>query len=566
MKMKCVVICLLLLIPRCAGPGDEPEFQPRPITVYSHQSSTAMVISMGGDDPAQAGLNVMQGGGNALDAVLASAMTHIVKTIGVAVSFGGTMSLVYYDAASGQVHSLNAPFKIPIRETNPLTIPYRNSGRTALVPGFLGGVIAAHDRLGRMDRSGIFASAIDLAENGFVLPAWQADMIRENYPILSRLPGTSRVFTKPDGSLYEEGDLFTQPDLAETLRHVVRFGFGYIYRGDWASEFVTVVGNDGGYAGMDDMMSYEVSWNDAVHTPFHGHEIYSIGLPAPGGVGLVEAFNIIGCSDLATLQPYTDSAEGLYQMIKVVRVGPLYRNFPNAAMVAEAMFPGLDFSQQARLTMASARHTWSKILSGEWSEVELRASGRIASRRSPHTSAEIAVDAEGNVAALVHTINTAGWGQTGIFVGGISISDIGGHAQHAMQFEGPGGYHHDDICPGMVLASGRPVLVFGSAGYGLHADSVQNVYNVLAYGDTPAESLSKHKVLHAAWWGDRPTIPQYILSGSFSDRLLDQVRDLGQPLIITNDPGQHWAGIAIDDSAAGSRLHGATTYGGLAGY
>jgi gamma-glutamyltranspeptidase/glutathione hydrolase len=176
------------------------------------------------------------------------------------------------------------------------------------------------------------------------------------------------------------------------------------------------------------------------------------------------------------------------------------------------------------------------------------------------------VDPEGNVAALVHTINTAGWGQTGIFVGGMSISDIGGHAQHAMRIEGPGGYHYDDICPAIILRGGQPVLACGSAGYGLHSDTIQNIYNILAFADSPAESLARHKVLHAQWWGTLSYIPQYMLRDSFSDHIFDQIRDLGQPLVIVDDPGQVWAGIAIGDSGSGSRLRGATVIGDVAGY
>jgi len=570
MKFKYLLLCILVLVSHCKKPQstnpDDNEFQPRVISVQSSQSNNAMVVSMGGRRAVETGLNILRDGGNALDAVLATSMIHIVQSIGTAVSFAGTMSLVYYDASTGRIHSMNAPFKNPIRESDPLTIPRRNSGRTALVPGFLAGVLAAHDRFGKLDRENVFAPAIELAENGFNLPEWMANLIRENYDILSRLPDTRRIFTKPDGSLYNANDLFTQPELAETLRQVVRQGVDYIYKGQWARNFVDIVENDGGNLRMDDMEFYRVSWNAAVHTSFNGYDIYGIGLPAPGGVGIVEAFNLIECSDLDVSQHYTESAIDLYQMIKIVRVGPLYRNFLNAGSIAESLFPGSDFSQQHRLTKESAHFTWSKIISGEWSEVELRAAGKIPTTRSAHTAAEIVVDAEGNVAAIVHTINTGDWGQTGIFVGGISIPDIGFGARYSTVIEGPGGYHYDDICPSIVLRDGQPVLACGSAGYGLHSDTIQNMYNILAHGDSPHQSLSKHKVLYAQWWGNLPYIPQLIWRDSFNPDIINQIRDMGQQLQIVDSPGQYWSGIKIGNANSMNRLHGATILGHVQGH
>lgn len=559
---------MILILCQCTGDrnttASDSDFTPRTIPVTSGQGNHVMVVSMGGNRSVQAGLDILAEGGNALDAVLATSMTHIVSTIGMAVSFGGTISLVYYDAETGDVYSMNGPFKIPQRETDPLSIPGRNSGRTALVPGFLPGVLAAHQRWGRIAIEKVFEPAIELAEAGFSLPSWMAAAIRSNYYILSRLPETKKIFTKSDGSLYEADELFTQPDLAATLRQVVIRGPDYIYTGQWAQKFVDIVSSDGGNVRMDDMAAYRINWNPAVTATFNGYDIYGIGLPAPGGVGIAEAFNLIKCSDLSNDRRYTETANDLYQMIKIVRVGPLYRNFLNASDVAETKFPGSDFSQQSRLTMETARYTWSKIVSGEWSQVELIASGKRALNSSnAHTSAEIVVDREGNVAAMVHTINTNAWGQTGIFVGGISIPDIGYGARYAIAIKGPGGYHYDDICPGIVMRDGRPVLACGSAGYGLHSDTIQNIYNILAHGDSPAESLARHKVLYAHWWQNSSFIPQLIWERSFSDQMLQQIRDMGQQLHVVSDRGQVWAGIKMDWSGNGNRLLGGTTLGSI---
>ncbi len=528
---------------------------------YTAGSNAAMVLSMGGEKATEAGITILRQGGNAADAVLASSMTHIVHLAGLAVSFGGVISMVYFDALTGQVRSMNAGFRVPLAETNPLTIPRSASGRTAMVPGFFAGVQAAHDNFGTLPFADVFQPAIDLAEDGFPMPAWLANTIRSNLSILGEQPEAMAVFTKPDGTLFQTNDQFTQPLLAETLKRVAAEGSDYIYRGAWAEKFVDIIQREGGRIQMEDMEGYRPSLAPATHTTFNDYDVYSIGLPAPGGVGIVEAFNLIEWSDLDSDRHYIHSADDLFQFIRIVRVGPLYRNFLHASSVAESRFPGSDFSQTARLTKASARFTWEKIQSGEWSDLEraVVATGY----ESNHTAAEIVVDEMGNVAAVVHTINTGAWGNTGIFVDGVSIPDIAGHVQAAMAIEGPGNYHYDDICPSIVLRNGQPFLASGSAGYGLHSVNIQNMYNILAHDFTASSSMDQPKFLYARWWG---SIPHLILRGSFAEHVLSWIQELGQPLLVVDDPGQAWAGISIQHPNASHRLLGATAHGHIDGY
>jgi gamma-glutamyltranspeptidase/glutathione hydrolase len=569
------VMCFALLCIACGEPnpvgedGDDPGGAPPEGTwsgVWNRyhvaaSSDNAMVLSMGGHRATAAGMAMLRQGGNAADAVLAASMAHIVHLAGLAVSFGGVISMVYYDAQTGQAYSMNAGFRVPLAETNPLTIPRSASGRTAMVPGFFAGVQAAHDNYGRLPFAEVFQPAIELAENGFPMPAWMANVVQANWHILSLQPEAVAVFTKPDGTRYQANEQFTQPLLAETLRRVAAEGADYVYRGEWAQKFVSIIQREGGRIQMDDMEGYRANLAPATHTTFNGYDIYSIGLPAPGGVGIVEAFNLIELSDIDTTRHYIHSAEDLLQFIRIVRVGPMYRNFLNTSMVAESFFPGNDFSQTTRLTKAAAQVTWERILSGEWYDLERAVAA--TGGHSDHTAAELVVDAAGNVAAVVHTINTGAWGNTGIFVDGVSIPDIAGMAQAPMAMEGPGNYHYDDICPSIALRDGSPVLAAGSAGYGLHSVNIQNTYNILAHGFSPSSSMNQPKFLYAWWWG---SIPQRILRGSFGEDVLSWIRAQGQPLEIVDDPGQAWAGITIQHQDGGVRLLGATAHGHIDGY
>jgi gamma-glutamyltranspeptidase/glutathione hydrolase len=88
--------------------------------------------------------------------------------------------------------------------------------------------------------------------------------------VLSRLPETKRVFTKQDGEFYKAGDIFKQPQLAETLRKIAAQGTDYIYQGDWAKKFVAAVQSEGGKMTLADLKAYRPIWSEPLQTSYHG--------------------------------------------------------------------------------------------------------------------------------------------------------------------------------------------------------------------------------------------------------------------------------------------------------
>ncbi len=180
---------------------------------------------------ARAGLDVLQRGGNAMDAALTTAITQVATTAGAPVSYFGIMSLVYYDAKSGRIATMWAGWRTLRGETSPLTIPGAvtlNSdgealgtvphGRTALVGGFMKGVESAHRRFGRLPFRTLFAPAIRVADQGMPVHATLAHQFELRAKDLARLPATRAALLKPDGSPWQVGDTLRQPALAATLR------------------------------------------------------------------------------------------------------------------------------------------------------------------------------------------------------------------------------------------------------------------------------------------------------------------------------------------------------------
>ena len=173
----------------------------------SATSSKAMIAGTSEPFAVHAGLEVLTHGGNAADAAITTALAQVALAAGANISYAGMMTAVYYDASSGKVYTLNAAYNTVQNEKDPLSIPARgeHGGRTALVPGFMAGIQALHDRFGKLPFSSLFGPAIWIADKGVVLNRNVGGWISSQQGFITRLPETKRVFTKPDGELLPSG-------------------------------------------------------------------------------------------------------------------------------------------------------------------------------------------------------------------------------------------------------------------------------------------------------------------------------------------------------------------------
>src|SRR5262245_47861040 len=274
---------------------------------------------------------------------------QIALTAGSLSGYASILTMVYYDAASKKVYSLNAGYNTVLEEKEPLTIPGIGtpSGRSVLVPGFFAGVQAAHDRFGKLPFASIFGEAIFLADKGFNLDGSLGWRIDSQKSVLTRLPETKRVFTRENGELYKAGDLFKQPQLAETLRKVASQGTDYIYQGEWAKKFVAAVQSEGGRMTLADLKAYRPIWSEPQQTTYHGYQVYTLGLPSLGGVNTIEALNLLELADLKRQGHYTTSSESLYEFIQICRLGHFLPYF--TPEFAKMYLPGLDLAPESRV-------------------------------------------------------------------------------------------------------------------------------------------------------------------------------------------------------------------------
>jgi len=532
---------------------------PRPLA----EADTAMIGGTSGPLAIHAGLCALRQGGSAADAAIATSLAQIVLTAGSWNSFAGIFYMVYYDAASQRVYSLNAGYNTVLAETEPLTIPSRPqpSGRTALAPGFMAGVEAAHKRFGCLPFEKLFEPSVHLAERGFVVDARFETVMAYRKDVLTRLPEARAVFTKPDGALYRRGDQFRQPQLARTLRKVASDGAGYMYTGDWARRFVDAVRSQGGRITLDDMKRYQAQWDEPLSTSYGDCVIKTLGLPEQGAVHLIEAMNLLEFSKLKDKGHYTTSAEALYWFIQICRLGPLI-SVTRRGLAAEGEG---EFSPVQRVKKESAALHWERLQKRTWqADVYKALKGPEA-----HSDAVVAVDSKGNVAAVTHTINTTLWGTTGIFVDGVSIPDSASFQQQRLAAHSPGSRFLNVTNPVIVLKQGKPFLAASAIGAGLHECMVQNLVNVLDFGMNPKAALETPN-----FWGPASVHAdaqdavvkfrsQTVARGEFDRRVLDAVAKLGQPIEELSPSEQtgkagHWVGIQL--STQSPKLRGSVSH------
>lgn len=359
---------------------------------------------------------------------------------------------------------------------------------------------------------------------------------------------TSPALTKDDLVLYGEGDIFRQPELATTLRQIASHGANYMYSGPWGRKFVETVQREGGHLTMKDLESYKTEWEKPLRTTYHGYEINTVGVPELGAVQLLEALNLLELADFKGPRHYSESPRDLHRFIQLCRLGyavtysPSYRPYPSEDIPVPWISP------TSRIAKETAKGYWERLQEKDW-ELKLF---QDLSPGGNHSDGIIVVDSAGNVAAIVHSINTSLWGSTGLFVDGVSIPDPASFQQSMVAKAGAGVRFPNVVNPTMVTTDGRPVLAACAIGNALHECMLQHLVNILDFGMDPKTSVESPKFWGPMWGGDPEDYGvQAIDEGAFSKECLAEVREMGQPLKELKETERkrrisYWVGIRLD--------------------
>ncbi|MCP3802015.1 gamma-glutamyltransferase family protein [Allokutzneria sp. A3M-2-11 16] len=425
----------------------------------SGTARNGMVIGSTGPFAHLAGQRALEAGGSAVDAALTTAFAQIVLAAGSWVSFAGFFGMIHFDGATGEVTALSAGYGTFAEETDPASIPASPtpSGRTALVPGFVAGAHAAHQRFGKLDWTELWAPARYIAEHGVPVGETLAGMFAYAAKVLTRTPEGRAMFA-PSGALPGAGDTFAPPALAATLAKLAEHGPDWMYRGPWAERFVDIVRRDGGRARMSDLSSYQPIWSRPASGRFAGHDLHTLPAPDTGGRRLLTALGLIDVADLG--DPTTDP-DALYWLIQIIR----YVSGDQADLPSTESYD----ARWARLLRAGKIGTEPPTTTGG------------------HSDCVVTADRDGNLTAVCHSINTAAWGSTGLVVDGIPLPDSASFQQAELA---PGAHLPMVACPAIALSDSGAVQASSSIGSGLNAVTIPGIHITLRLGLDPAAAVA----------------------------------------------------------------------------
>ena len=266
---------------------------------------------------AQAGMAILQKGGNAVDAAIATAAALNVVEPNMS-GIGGDGYIMIYNKAQNKIDICNAtgaaPYATDLARYQADGIPQKGI-LSVSVPGLLDGWLAAHEKYATLKLSELFAAAIDLADNGFPVSHVLSRVIAGD-SLLCEFPTSQAIFA-PGGKPPAPGQIIYQKNLAKTFQAIVAGGRDEFYQGKTAEAMVNFCQEQGGLLSMKDLADCRSRWEEPISTTYKGYSVYEAP-PNSSGHVLLQELNIVEQFDLQSLGRST--AESIHMMVEAKKL------------------------------------------------------------------------------------------------------------------------------------------------------------------------------------------------------------------------------------------------------
>lgn len=511
------------------------------ISSFTIQAGSAPIRAKGGlvvtqsDIASAIGFQVIRDGGNAVDAAVATALAMAV-THPTAGNIGGGGFLVYR-AASGDATTFDFREAAPAGSHPEMWLVdgkysselHHNSHRAVGVPGTVAGLHLAWKTYGSKPWADLVRPAVALARDGFEMTDGLARSLARTLPQFKKYPASLAQFSK-NGTPYEAGDLFKQPDLARTLQRIETEGPEGFYTGETAALIEKEMKANGGLITREDLKNYQAKQRAPIKGTYRGYEIIGMAPPSSGGISIQLMLNILEGYDLKANG--AGSAQNLHLMAESMR-----RAFAERAQhIADPDFVktipvdrliSKDYAAQLRKTISPTQASKSSPTTFTWTT------------ESPETTHLSIVDAQRNAVSLTYTLE-AGYGskivvpgggfllnnEMGDFNAGPGLTNETGLIGTEPNLARPGKRMLSSMSPTIIAKDGKLFMVTGTPGGRTIINTVlQTILNVIDFGMNAQEAVDYGRI-HHQWLPDRISYEEH----GFSPDTLALLRKMGHTL------------------------------------
>jgi gamma-glutamyltranspeptidase/glutathione hydrolase len=508
-------------------------FTALPFAFAETQQGTGGMVASRSDIASQVGADILSAGGNAIDAAVATAFALSVAYPSAGNLGGGGFMVIAL--ADGTVTTQDNREMAPLAASRDMFLDAQgnvdrkltlDSLQSSGVPGTVAGLLDALERHGTMTRQQVLAPAIKLAREGFALNDDLATQFSDNLEGFREYPASLAVFSN-NGAPYAAGDVWKQPDLADTLQRISDEGRDGFYKGKTADLIVAEMQRGTGLITHEDLEGYQPVWRDPIHGTYRGYDIYSMPPPSSGGVLLLEMLNMLEPFDVGQLG--LGSAATLHLMIEAQRRAYAdraeYLGDPDFVDVPVANLVAKDYATK-RFADFDPEHATdsSAIGAGNWAE------------ESPQTTHFSVVDAKGNAVSMTTTLNRSYGNRIVVPGAGFLLNNemddfsskpntpnsygLIGRDANAIA---PRKRMLSSMTPTIVMRDGKPVLVTGSPGGSTIINTVlQVVLNVLDHHMNVEAAVASPRI-HHQWLPDTVRYE----TGAMTDEVANELRAMG---------------------------------------
>ncbi len=473
---------------------------------------------------AQAGLTVLQQGGNAVDAAIATAITLTVVEPG-SCSIGGDAFALVWDGR--KLHGLNGSGRSPAALTLEAaqSLGHKKVPSEGWLPVTIPGAPAAwrdlHQRFGRLPFEALFEAAIHYAEEGFpIAPVsgwqwkWKLGAFQKTLDA-EMFQNFAAVFA-PGGSLPEAGNLWRSREMANSLRLIAESGAEAFYQGELAERICRHARETGGYCRLEDFKRHESSWVDPIHTDYRGYDVWEIP-PSGQGLTALMALNILEGFEIGRLP--RESVDSYHLQIEALKLAYLdaqrYIADPEKAAVPTEELLSKEYAAKRRALIGKE--------------------ALIPEHGNPFegdTSYLCTADSEGMMVSFI--LSTFASFGSGVIVPGTGIALQNRGSGFSMDQDHPNclepekrPYH--TIIPGFLTKDDQPVGPFGLMGGHMQPQGhLQVVVKMVDYGLDPQDSLDAPRW----YWGDGRYIQ---VEPTVNDRIVQGLRKRGHEVYVDTD-------------------------------